>query len=55
MFAPLEIAIGFDLPYDAPLGPPLSDVVLDLKIAHMYASEYKNIISYLLHMCLFES
>jgi hypothetical protein len=27
LFASLESEIGFDLYYDAPLGPPLSDVV----------------------------
>jgi hypothetical protein len=55
MFAPSEIAIVFDLAYDASLGHPLSDVVVDLKGAHLYGSECKNIISYVLHLCLFES
>jgi SNF family Na+-dependent transporter len=54
MFAPLESVIIFDLAYDAPLGLPFSDVVENLKIAHMCASECKIIISYLLQMCLFE-
>jgi hypothetical protein len=39
IFAPVESAIGFDLAYDAPLGPSLSDVVVDLKSAHMYGGE----------------
>jgi hypothetical protein len=39
IFAPLVSVIGFDLAYDAPLGPLLSDVVVDTKSAHMYASE----------------
>jgi hypothetical protein len=39
IFPPIEGAIGFDLAYDAPLGPLLSDVVVDTKSAHMYASE----------------
>jgi hypothetical protein len=43
IFASLESAIGFDLAYNAPLDPPLSDVVVDLKIAPMYANECKNI------------
>jgi hypothetical protein len=50
IFATLESAIGFDLAYDAPLGTPLFDVVVDLKSAHMYASECKNIVNYLLHL-----
>jgi hypothetical protein len=55
IFAPLESAIGFDLAYHAPFGPPLSDMVVDLKSAHIYASGCKNISNYLLHLCLFES
>jgi hypothetical protein len=38
ILAPLQTAIGFDLAYDVPLGPPLFDVVVDLKSAHKYAS-----------------
>ena len=37
IFAPLQNAIGFHLDYEAPLGPPVSDVVVDLKSGHMYA------------------
>ena len=55
IFAPVQNAIGFHLQYDAPLGPPVSDVVVELKSGHMYASECKNINSYLLHLLLFES
>jgi hypothetical protein len=55
IFPPVQNAIGFHLEYDASLGPPVSDVVVDLKSGHMYASECKNIISYLLHLLLFKS
>jgi hypothetical protein len=55
IFASVQNAIRFDLAYDASLGPPLSDVVVDLKSAHMYAIECMNVSSYLLYLCLFES
>ena len=54
IFAPVQNAIYFHLLYDAPLAPPVSDVVVELKSGHMYASECKNINSYLLHLLLFE-
>ena len=54
IFPLVESAIGFDLAYDAPLGPPLSDVFVDMKSAHMYASKRKNISRYLLHLGLFK-
>jgi hypothetical protein len=55
IFALVQNAIGFHLQYDAPLGPLVSDVVVELKSGHMYASECKNISTYLLFLLLFES
>jgi hypothetical protein len=54
-FAPVQNAIGFHLRDDAPLRPPVSDVVVQLKSGDMYAGECKNIRGYLLHLLLLES
>jgi hypothetical protein len=55
IFAPVQNVIGFHLQYDTRLGPLVSDVVVEPKSGHMYASECKNISNYLVHMLLFES
>lgn len=55
IFAPVQNAIGFHLHIDAPLRPPVYDVVVELKSGDMYAGECKNIRDYLLHLLLLES
>jgi hypothetical protein len=55
IFTPVENAIGFHLRDDAPLRPPVSDVVVQLKSGEMYAGECKNIRGYLFYLLLLES